>query len=92
MGYLGLALLSIVGTPSPYLGLVEMSRQLKFFIVFLFAVINANRGDGKVVKDGDMRIFRIGRQNEKYPVSTPTAERYENNWQFHSYLLVAPIK
>ena len=38
VGYLGLALLSIVGTASPYLGLVEMSRQLKFFIVFLFAV------------------------------------------------------
>ena len=38
VGYLGLALLSIVGARSPYLGLVEMSRQLKFFIVFLFAV------------------------------------------------------
>ena len=36
--YLGLALLSIVGARSPYLGLVEMSRQLKFFIVFVFAV------------------------------------------------------
>jgi O-Antigen ligase len=38
VGYLGLALLSIVGSYSPYLGLVELSRQLKFFIVFLFAV------------------------------------------------------
>jgi hypothetical protein len=38
VGYLGLAFLSIVGARSPYLGLVEMSRQLKFFIVFLFAV------------------------------------------------------
>ena len=38
VGYLGLALLSIVGARSPYLGLVEMSRQLKFFIVFLFAL------------------------------------------------------
>ena len=38
VGYLGLALLSIVGARSPYLGLVEMSRQLKIFIVFLFAV------------------------------------------------------
>jgi hypothetical protein len=38
VGYLGLSLLSIVGSRSPYLGLVEMSRQLKFFIVFLFAV------------------------------------------------------
>jgi hypothetical protein len=23
-------------------------------------------------------------QNQKYPISTPTAEQYENNWQFHS--------
>ena len=38
VGYLGLALLSIVGARSPYLGVVEMSRQLKFFIVFVFAV------------------------------------------------------
>jgi hypothetical protein len=38
VGYLGLALLSVVGAHSPYLGLVEISRQLKFFIVFLFAV------------------------------------------------------
>lgn len=38
VGYLGLALLSIIGARSPYLGWVEMSRQLKFFIVFLFAV------------------------------------------------------
>jgi hypothetical protein len=38
LGYLGLALLSIVGARYPYLGFVEMSRQLKFFIVFLFAV------------------------------------------------------
>jgi hypothetical protein len=38
VGYLGLALLSIVGARSPYLGLVEISRQLKFFMVFLFAV------------------------------------------------------
>ena len=38
VGYLGLALLSIVGSRTPYLGLVEISRQLKFFIVFLFAV------------------------------------------------------
>jgi hypothetical protein len=38
VGYLGLALLSIIGARSSYLGLVEISRQFKFFIVFLFAV------------------------------------------------------
>jgi hypothetical protein len=38
VGYLAMALLSTVGAPSTYLGLVEMWRQLKFFIVYLFAV------------------------------------------------------
>ena len=38
VAYLGVSLLSIVGSASPYLGFVEMSRQIKFFIVYLFAV------------------------------------------------------
>ena len=46
--------------------------------------LKVNRGAGKVVRDSDMRVFRIGQQNEKYPISTPTAERYENNWEFKS--------
>ncbi len=38
VGYLGICLLSTVGANSPYLGFVELSRQIKFFIVYLFAV------------------------------------------------------
>jgi O-antigen ligase len=38
VGYLGIALLSLVRAESPYLGFVEMSRQIKFFIAYLFAV------------------------------------------------------
>jgi len=38
--------------------------------------------EGKKVKDGDMPVFRIGSEKEKYPISTPTAEQYENNWKF----------
>ncbi|MGH6840277.1 MAG: O-antigen ligase family protein [Methylocella sp.] len=38
VGYLGISLLSLVGAESPYLGFVEMSRQIKFFIAYLFAV------------------------------------------------------
>jgi hypothetical protein len=45
--------------------------------------LKVNRDDGKVVNDSDMRVFRIGQQNQKYPISTPTAEQYENNWGFH---------
>jgi hypothetical protein len=43
-----------------------------------------DRDAGKGVRDTDMRVFRIGQQNEKYPIPTPTAERYENNWEFKS--------
>lgn len=38
VGYLGICLLSLVGAESPYLGFVELSRQIKFFIVYLYAV------------------------------------------------------
>lgn len=38
VGYLGISLLSTLGAASPYLGFVELSRQLKFFVVYLFAV------------------------------------------------------
>jgi hypothetical protein len=30
----------------------------------------------------DIRNFRIGFKGEKYPIDTPTVERYENNWKF----------
>ena len=38
VGYLGISLLSTLGAASPYLGYVELSQQIKFFIVYLFAV------------------------------------------------------
>jgi hypothetical protein len=38
VGYLGICLLSALGAASPYLGFVEISRELKFFVVYLFAV------------------------------------------------------
>lgn len=34
-------------------------------------------------RDTDMRTFRIGFKNKRYPIPTPIAERYENNWRFH---------
>ncbi len=44
--------------------------------------LKEKKKEGKKVKDSEMRIFRIGLKKEKYAVSTPTAERYENNWEF----------
>jgi O-Antigen ligase len=38
VGYLGICLLSTVGASSPYLGFVQISQEIKFFIVYLFAV------------------------------------------------------
>lgn len=32
--------------------------------------------------DSAMRVLRIGIKGEKYPIATPLAERYENNWEF----------
>jgi O-Antigen ligase len=45
IGCLCVCLLSTVGAASPYLGFVELSRQLRFFIMFLYAVncIDAKR-------------------------------------------------
>lgn len=38
LGYLGLCLISLAGAASPYLGFVEFSQQIKYFLVYLFAV------------------------------------------------------
>jgi hypothetical protein len=44
--------------------------------------LKVKKREGKEVKETGMRIFRIGTQTEKYPIATPTAELYENNWDF----------
>src|SRR5260370_27778331 len=38
------------------------------------------RKEGKKGKDTDIRIFRIGFRNKKYPIDTPFVETYNNNW------------
>jgi hypothetical protein len=52
VAYLAVSLLSVAGAASPYLGFVEISRQIKFFIVYLFAV---NCLDSK----GALRVLAI---------------------------------
>jgi hypothetical protein len=42
VGFFGFSLLSLVAAPSAYLGLVELWRQLKFFVVFLYFVNNVD--------------------------------------------------
>jgi hypothetical protein len=43
---------------------------------------NEKKKQGQRVSHTDMRTFRVGFQNEKYSLETPTAEQYENNWRF----------
>ena len=52
VGYLGICLLSAVGAPSPYLSFVQIFLELKYFVVFLFAV---NCLDSK----NDLRLLAI---------------------------------
>lgn len=33
-------------------------------------------------RDNEMRTFRIGFEGKKYSLSTPTMEKYEDNWSF----------
>ncbi len=40
---------------------------------------------GKKGKDTKIRIFRLGCEGHKYPIPTPLAERYENNWEFRKF-------
>ena len=38
---------------------------------------------GRVTAETPLRQFRMGIEGEKYPISTPTTEKYENNWDFN---------
>jgi hypothetical protein len=46
--------------------------------------LRVKKREGKKVKETPMRIFRIGTRTEEYPIATPAAELYENNWRFTS--------
>lgn len=44
--------------------------------------LDESKTEGNKVNDSDMRMFRIGLKGETYSVATPTAERYEDRWDF----------
>jgi hypothetical protein len=46
--------------------------------------LRETKRQGKPGKDSKIRLFRIGFEANTYPVSTPTVERYENNWDFRN--------
>jgi hypothetical protein len=44
--------------------------------------IKVKTKQGDKFKITEMRNFRLGVADEKYPIETPIAEQYENNWDF----------
>jgi hypothetical protein len=76
-----------------FVNIGKPSNVFKFYIVPSAVVaryvkdehsywLRVKRREGKKVKDTDMRQFRIGLKKEPYALSTPFAERYEDNWEF----------
>jgi hypothetical protein len=65
-------------------------KSFRFFVVPSAIVAKYVRVQHKLWLDADdghsrdnkMRTFRIGSKGERYPVPTPCAEDWENNWAF----------
>ena len=73
VGFLGFCLMSLVSAPSPYLGLVEISRQVKFFVLFLYVANNVNtKGALRLVAVMAIAILTIQ--------AAVTVARYETGW------------
>ena len=65
------------------------TKILRYFIVPSAVVAQYVREQHRLwlatspkVKDNPMRLFRIGFEEEKYKIPTPTVEQYEDNWEF----------
>jgi hypothetical protein len=85
-----------IGIPTLFYCFVNISKDtnaFKFYIVPSKVVaryvreehqlwLDEKKKEGKKVEDTDMRLFRIGLKAEKYPIETPTIEKYEDNWAF----------
>jgi hypothetical protein len=67
------------------------TKATRFFIVpskVVSAYVRAEhqlwlKEENKTHNATPMRNFRIGRKVEKYKITTPTADQYEDNWGFH---------
>ena len=73
VGFFVFCLISLFSAPSPYLGLVEISRQLKFFLLFLFAV---NNTDSK----STLRLMALMAVTILTVQGGVTALRFETGW------------
>jgi hypothetical protein len=66
------------------------SKTARYFIVPSAVVSEYVRAEHRLWldttkkgKDGPMRLFRIGFDEEKYRIPTATAKQYEDNWEFN---------
>ena len=73
VGYFAFCLISLLDAPSPYLGWVEISRQLKFFALFLFAVNNLHTKNG-------LRVLALMAVLILVMQGGVTALRFETGW------------
>ena len=76
IGFLGFCVLSLVAAPWPYLGMVEIWRQLKFFLVFLYI---ANNIDSKE----QLRLVAVMAVAILAIQGAMTLVRYETGWMQH---------
>lgn len=65
------------------------TKHFRFFLVPSIVVADYVKAQHKLWlrvdpkhRDSRIRRFRIGLEREKYPISTPTQEQYEDNWPF----------
>jgi len=73
-----------------FVNIGEDTKQFRFFIVPSEVVADYVKGQHQLWLNADkghsrtnrMRTFRIGLESEKYPFPTPTAKKYEDNWEF----------
>ena len=76
-----------------FVNILHDSKSFEFYIVPSKVVahyvteehkhwLNAHRKNGQKVKPNDMRTFRLGVEGSEYPIRTPIASQYKDNWDF----------
>jgi hypothetical protein len=69
----------------------QKTRLMKYFVVPCKVVAKYTNTQHQLWlksndqhKDNPMRQFRIGFKGNQYPIETPSAEKYEDNWAFNT--------
>ena len=76
IGFFACCVMSLVAAPWPYLGLVEIWRQLKFFLVFLYIANNVkSKAQLRLIAVMAVAVFAIQ--------GAVTLVRYETGWMQH---------